>query len=603
MARFYEEQQLAKGETLRRVEEEREAQFVRDCPFKPVINKFETGRRHEGCQKDTFARLSRSKEDMYRQLAEEKLKQTEKELEECSFRPETNKGYASNRRPRPGSATQLHLEAVERQLLMRQKREEEEEEERKDWFRPHINAMSRATVEAEPRPPIYQRVDELQRQKQILLHQLRSQELQKEEAAFKPQINQTSVEIVQLRQSAMSSSDPTGPFDDKLTQPSSAKAKLQEQAVQQHVRECTFQPKLSQKTNDIVQQHAAFKSQGFNERQMLFARRSKNKLHNAAQKVVEQEDATFQPELSPATVMIVEAKREAESIEERVLRLSIQDKSRAEETKKQAKEEYYSQFTFKPKLNKVSLALASTSESCDVTRAKTGHVTEELRQELEEEFRKECTFKPAITIPGVHQSLNASRVSGAPMPMLDLTEKERRLAEARREQQYEELKDCTFQPQVKRKVPNFAEKQVPIPGMAKYLDRRMQARQMDEERRAREEEVFKVRGVKPGLRYTVPQPFNLHTAYHSITKKEKTEAQLKAKACQTCTFVPTTNSKAAYDILRRYIMQDDPESEEEDARCFVHSQLPWANQYQTQASSDPLEVVDLEGAGPIFTTH
>lgn len=31
----------------------------------------------------------------------------------------------------------------------------------------------------------------------------------------------------------------------------------------------------------------------------------------------------------------------------------------------------------------VSLALASTSDSGDVTRAKTGHVTEELRQELE----------------------------------------------------------------------------------------------------------------------------------------------------------------------------------------------------------------------------
>eukprot|EP00667_Euglena_gracilis_P018527 EG_transcript_19674 len=281
MARFYEEQLLAKGETLRRVEEEREAQFVKDCPFKPVINKFDAGRRHEGDQRDPFSRLSRNKEDVYRQLAEERLRQTQKELEECSFRPVTNKGYVSNRRPRQGNLTQLHLEAAERQLLTRRKRQEEEEEERKDWFRPQINAMSRATVEAEPRPPIYERVEELQRQKEILLHQLRSQELQREEAAFKPQINQTSAEIVQLRQSAASSSSETSLYEDQLTQPSHTKARLHEQAAQRHAKECTFQPKLNRKTEDIVQQHAAFKSQGFNERQVLFARRSKNKLHHA----------------------------------------------------------------------------------------------------------------------------------------------------------------------------------------------------------------------------------------------------------------------------------------------------------------------------------
>eukprot|EP00667_Euglena_gracilis_P008490 EG_transcript_8600 len=356
-------------------------------------------------------------------------------------------------------------------------------------------------------------------------------------------------------------------------------------------------PLLHRKTEDIVQQHAAFKSQGFNERQVLFARRSKNKLHHAAQKAVEEEAATFQPELSPTTVMIVEAKREAESLEERVLRLSIQDKSRAEEAKKQAKEEYYAQFSFKPKLNKVSLALASTSDSGDVTRAKTGHVTEELRQELEEEFRKECTFKPAILTAGAPGLNTTTGVAGGP----DAADKERRLAEARREQQYEELKDCTFQPRVKRKVPNFAEKQAPVPGMAKYLDRRLQARQMEEERRAREEEVFKVRGVKAGLRYTVPQPFNLHT-YHSAAKKEKTEAQLKAKARQTCTFAPSTNSKAAYDILRKYIMQDDPESDEE-ATCFVRSEPPWAHPLPSSAWAPPLEVVDLEAPGPTSTTQ
>lgn len=580
-SRFYEEQQLSKDEAVQRLAEQLEEQLARDCPFRPKINPYPSGRRPEGDQRDPFTRLSRDKADTYRQLEEERAKLKEKELEECSFRPRTNSSFSSTRVTKAGHTSYLHNDATERQLLL-QRKKEQEEEERKDWFRPKINSMSRATVEAEPRPPIHERLDEMQRQKQRLVHALRMQEREKEAATFQPHINPTSQEIVHLQQQSAAStadSNSCSQYEEQVMQQSKTRARLQEEAQRRLSLECTFRPKLSHKTADIVQQHAAFRASDFYERQMLFARRSKGKLNAAAQKAAAEADAPFEPALSSTSVLLTQAKRDAESTEEKMARLAVHDKAKVEELRKSAHEQYYGQFSFQPKLNKVSQALARTSEGTNIARAKTGHVTEELRQELEEEFQKNCTFKPTILSARGREGLSGSVLSGGPDPV----ERERRLAEARREKQYEELKDCTFQPRRKKKVPDFARQQVEVPGLAKYLDRRMQAQQQDEERRAREEQAFKVRAaIKPGHRYTVPQPFNLHNKYHSVDRKEKAEAQLKAKTEQTCTFAPHTNAKAAYEILRKYILQDDPESDDE---AYGHN--PWM-------AEPGLEVVDLE---------
>ena len=62
---------------------------------------------------------------------------------------------------------QLHHDADMRLAALQRKRHEEASKERQGWFQPKINAMSRATVEAEPRPPLHERIDDLQRQKEV----------------------------------------------------------------------------------------------------------------------------------------------------------------------------------------------------------------------------------------------------------------------------------------------------------------------------------------------------------------------------------------------------------------------------------------------------
>uniref|UniRef100_A0A7S1IKR6 Uncharacterized protein n=1 Tax=Eutreptiella gymnastica TaxID=73025 RepID=A0A7S1IKR6_9EUGL len=558
-SRVYEEQILMKEEAMRTLLEKREAQFAKDCTFKPVINKYTPNTRHE----DAFTRLSRDKKD-YRRLEQERQQREAKEREECSFRPQIN-SHAGRRMSADEGARRLHLSADQRQWNL-QRRREEQERQQQEWFQPKINELSRATAEADSRAPIHERIDELQRDRQVKLHKLSLQAMEQQDATFRPQINQTSKEIVQLQQQMPQysdrQSDTTGSqYEEQVRQQYQTMTRLQEEDTQRYLKECPFKPKLNANSERIVQHHAAFRSQSFAERQMLFARQARGKLDHAVQRVAGEEEQSFQPELGKTTRLLTQAKRDAESTEEKLARLAMRDKEKTEELREELKEQYYSQFPFQPKLNKISRALVDSKDSTrDVTQSKTRHINDELLLQLEEDFKNTCTFRPVIysTGPLSHREQGAYNQTNA-------AEKARRLAEAKRQQEYEELKDCTFQPKLKKSVPNFAQQRVEVPGMAKYLDRRQQAQCMKEEQKKREDQAFKVKGArKPDHRYTVPQPFKLHTQYHSLSKKEKLEASLKAKAEKDCTFTPVTNSKVAYDILRRYILSDDRDSDDGD---------------------------------------
>jgi hypothetical protein len=403
-----------------------------------------------------------------------------------------------------------------------------------------------------------------------------------------------------------STSDMGSHSEDAGTMQSHKIEKLQNEDNARHAKACTFRPRLNGNTERIVGAHAAFRQQGFLERQMLFQQRSKGQLQSAAQRVAEQESPTFEPELTRTSQLLAHAKRETESSAEKMNRLAVRDKERTGELRRSIEEQYYAQFTFQPKLNKISRALAETKEGADVTTSKTGRVSEDLLQELEENFKKSCTFKPVIHSSGPRdrESLNVSHASAV---QDYVSEKERWLAEARREQQYDELKECTFQPKVKRKRPDFKGEPVEVPGMAKFLDRKLKARQMEDDKKAREQQAFEVKGgAKNGQRYTVPKPFNLHTAYHSMSKKEKLEASLRAKAEEDCTFTPCTNAKVAYDILRRYILQDDADSDEDAGHPGPGA---WGQHVGDmavgQAPGAGLALVDLEGmdAEAVHGTH
>jgi hypothetical protein len=87
--------------------------------------------------------------------------------------------------------------------------------------------------------------------------------------------------------------------------------------------------------------------------------------------------------------------------------------------------------------------------------------------------------------------------------------KARRQEEIRHRKQYEELKDCTFQPEINRRRPARSSSCAHVRGVASHLDKQVQARKKVEAEERRKAEVFILNPKAPKAKYTVAQPFRL----------------------------------------------------------------------------------------------
>jgi hypothetical protein len=75
--------------------------------------------------------------------------------------------------------------------------------------------------------------------------------------------------------------------------------------------------------------------------------------------------------------------------------------------------------------------------------------------------------------------------------------------------QYEELQDCTFQPEINRRGPPRSRSCAHVRGVASHLDKLNQARKKAEAEEQRKAEVFILHPKAPKAKYTVAQPFRL----------------------------------------------------------------------------------------------
>ena len=112
----------------------------------------------------------------------------------------------------------------------------------------------------------------------------------------------------------------------------------------------------------------------------------------------------------------------------------------------------------------------------------------------------------------------------------DEQEREERLAAARRELEYKQLKDCTFEP---ARASSVAQPDGPVVvrGLGRYLENKDLARRIEQDRKAREAEAFSVRGATksvPGAP-TVPEPFNLSTDPRGKARQAKIAQQARVR--------------------------------------------------------------------------
>ena len=88
--------------------------------------------------------------------------------------------------------------------------------------------------------------------------------------------------------------------------------------------------------------------------------------------------------------------------------------------------------------------------------------------------------------------------------------REKKLQEKRDEQEYNEIKDCTFAPELNRHVPTAAKGPVVVRGLGRFLELKELSKRLQEEKERRENKAFKTSKRKQYRGYvTVPKPFRL----------------------------------------------------------------------------------------------
>lgn len=138
-------------------------------------------------------------------------------------------------------------------------------------------------------------------------------------------------------------------------------------------------------------------------------------------------------------------------------------------------QEYYQNLDFKPKINKVSKTLAKTSSINELAYNRRGEEVKSLLEErrAHEELR-ECTFQPQLATKGNYKHVESKYRSNeeniARAIKEEQMERQEWIEQERRNKEYDEIKDCTFKPRIKNKVGIPGEKDVVVVrGLSRHL--------------------------------------------------------------------------------------------------------------------------------------
>ncbi len=249
----------------------------------------------------------------------------------------------------------------------------------------------------------------------------------------------------------------------------------------------------------------------------MYEQRRKERQEQKRVECVREAKCTFRPEINFTSEILVEADpaRASETEAERIKRLSRRDAKRQEKVKQISEIEFSSKYTYHPKINETSRTLAkncSVDELASVERLKTNRA--KMLEQAQTKEKEACTFHPQI-----NSSVQANSYYTRDADIMEkIRAHERELAEKREQQkrdaEYEEIKGCTFQPVIQSlEVPP---EPAVVRGMGRHMEMQERKKQLEKERREREDQVFgfaqkydeRMAGDL-GPRKTIPQPFQL----------------------------------------------------------------------------------------------
>ncbi|TYZ67671.1 hypothetical protein PybrP1_007820 [[Pythium] brassicae (nom. inval.)] len=410
-------------------------------------------------------------------------------------------------------------------------------------------------------------------------------------------------------------------------------------AIQEYydaVQQQPFAPTISDQSLAIVQQRPEFKL-GFVARQHHFEAQGREKLE-ALEDYCERaqndgERITFTPDIGNADAVLRELRpdRFAETASQRLYRLMYNEPKQAELRKQRLRDVLQATCTFKPEINPISKALGRPSTLAELARPVATPSRTALQQyfagkrfrsrvalEMEQAARAECTFRPALVKPAksrANANTNAPPAAAAARSsssasklctrgrqgksiwrsdnILHLIETDRvkraeELDAKRSELELRELKECTFQPNIRKSrghrgsqqgaatatttatgrdgtaatARSSAESEAPLDpkpvivrGLGRFLEMKEQAKRLRAEQKQREERAFRPNAAYEPRSYTVPKPFKLsESSKDAIRRRLRVRQELRAKEQRECTFAPRTieseHRKVLANLLR-----------------------------------------------------
>ncbi len=479
--------------------------------YQPQMNNF-MDNRIPLSKEQVFQRLTKGKN--YKELEEQKRRMEEEEFSKYTFRPNVSKKRSATSVSNGKVVDRLFQESESKYLKREIQKREEEEKLKEELFQPTINKKTLQFLDLANYKPVYERVGQLQKQKNEKIVNLKiRQEIENPDFSFKPQLNEVSVKIAECKFQDR-------PFTDRLGQQIKEyvdKKYVHAKTEPEETKDLTFQPQLNPNSVKIAQESNLFTQADFLKRQEMYKMREKEKQQ---MKSPRQGDFTFSPQISQTSKLLIAAKtnRGGETLEEKMERLAYKEKKKMEHLKDCLQEKYYSQFNYQPEINAISKSIAKATDLTElVNNSQVKRKQEEIAHQYEEMKQRVYTFKPQTNetskIIGANKfSLNTKQVDQLAERVEEKKrEKEKKIDQAKRMYQYEELKDCTFQPQTNKKATQ-KEDAVVVRGLGKHLERTEKAKKLKDEQLEREDKAFKVK-LKPtnqSVNYTIPEPFNFH---------------------------------------------------------------------------------------------
>eukprot|EP00878_Enallax_costatus_P021208 GHUV01022446.1.p1 GENE.GHUV01022446.1~~GHUV01022446.1.p1 ORF type:complete len:368 (+),score=115.39 GHUV01022446.1:191-1294(+) len=323
-------------------------------------------------------------------------------------------------------------------------------------------------------------------------------------------------------------------------------------------QEFSFTPRINRSSKVILQASGEIPA-GFLERQEYFDKLAREK-KQLLQLAVEDQHCSFNPGCSTSDLALGRSTSsiEDESYLERIERLAYQDSRKKEAARAALAEQVYNQeCTFRPAINSRSQRIAQATplkELYENTKGKMKRGAAALAVQMQ--YEQECTFSPNLQKQGMPQtapaeaklSLSSSEVDAVVRRLHSAQQsKEDKVEAAMSFKQYQELKQCTFAPEINKEVPR-QQGPVLVRGLGRFMELKEMAKRQAEQKAAVEAKVF-MTNIHANTRqrpFTVPKPFWLGRSAESEQQEEQRRAQVEQQAHQyatrECTFRPQINS-------------------------------------------------------------